>query len=449
MTRARPAVVSERGFALLGAVMFTLVLTILALSLFSLSGFESQFMNDSIDRAKAYHAALGGLERARFALANTGILASVKNALPLDSVTYAVARQNADSTDQIQFTGPNAAAILVRVMAQWNGERRFLEAQYAPSGSRSFYRNLMTLSSSDTGLFVHRRDWRDPPEPPDPWEENWKATYLEGEVWQNALNNPDVIFPLGDPPHYVSPPSLRFGGVPDPVVSGYITQHSLAPGTIDVPKQPGSDPYVLNALGDPDSIAFFHTPGPDGAWSLDMGNIPQPRIKVSGTVLWLLDQGLRVERTLQVEGSGRPQPNNDMLVIVGGPQTGVLTDPDAGIALLGSINSPNVPVILVSDGNVLIEHRDFGGSYPDDNYPSQIGCLSIFGRSARIMGPDANYDYVTGSKLVFSHPENHPANAIINRLADLEYLPNTAGSLGGKLSLVSGTWREVTEPNPN
>ncbi len=65
------------------------------------------------------------------------------------------------------------------------------------------------------------------------------------------------------------------------------------------------------------------------------------------------------------------------------------------------------------------------------------------------MGPDPNHDYVTGPKLVFSHRADHPANVIIDRLADQEYLPNTPASLRGKLSPVAGSWREVTEPNPN
>src|SRR6266487_6565136 len=72
----------ERGFVLVGVVMLVLALTILGLSLFSLSSFESQFLGRSLDGACAFHAANGGLDRARFALAATESLQSVRVGLP-------------------------------------------------------------------------------------------------------------------------------------------------------------------------------------------------------------------------------------------------------------------------------------------------------------------------------------------------------------------------------
>ena len=441
---------NEHGFVLMGAVMFVLVLTILALSLFSLSSFEGQFMRDAMDRSAAYNAALGGLERARFALGRMTDKESVTDGLPRDSVVYAVAWQNGDSTADVVWSGPNANDVTIRVMARFGGEVRFLEVQYATDLSRSFYRNLMTLSAPDTGLFVYRQDWRDEVNPP---EYNWKATYLNGEVRQNAPDIPDAIFPLGAPLPAGTVNPLNFGGVLEPAVALYIAQRSGQPGTTLVTEQPGSNPYVLNAFTDPDSIAFFHTPGPDGDWSLDLDDNDnvQPRFGVSGTVIWMFDQGLRVGHRLEVQGSGRPQPNNDMLVLVGGAQDGVWTDPGAGIALLSSIESPDVPVILISDGNVLVEHRDHGGSWADDNYSSAVSLLSIYARSARIMGPDANlnYDHSAGGPfMTFTHRDSHAGNAIIDRLVEMGYLPNTQGAIKGKLSPVAGTWREVTETNP-
>ncbi len=84
--RASPSAGAQRGFALVGVVMFILVLTILGLSLFSLTGYESQFMQRSLDRAEAFHAAAGGLDRARFALTRLEQLAAVKQGLPLDAI---------------------------------------------------------------------------------------------------------------------------------------------------------------------------------------------------------------------------------------------------------------------------------------------------------------------------------------------------------------------------
>ena len=432
----------ERGFALLGAVMFVIVLTILALTLFSLSSFESQFMKDSMDQADAYHAALGGLDRALFALTHGNTLASVKSGLPLDDVVYAVARQGSDTTDFVHWTGARATEVTVRVKAQRGSHARFLEAVFTPQSARSFYKNLATLSATDTGLYVYRQDWRDEVNPP---EYNWKATYLSGVLVQNASNNPDFIYPLGAPPPTVTPLIVNIGGAPTPIVNSYIAQHANAPGTTNVPFQPGSNPYILNALNDPDSIAFFHTNEP-GAWSLEV-DVSNPRVNVSGTCLWLFDRGLRVSGTLHVQGSGAP---SDMLVLVGGRQTADSEDPGAGLALLGSIYSTNVPVILVSDGNALVEHRDLGGTWVDDNNASVVNCLSIFASGARIMGPDANYDYsATAPKLVFAHPTYHLGNDIIDRLVEMGFLPNTQGAVKGKLTLIVGSFSEVTDTNPN
>jgi Tfp pilus assembly protein PilX len=83
-----------RGFILVGVTMFVIVLTILGLSLFSLSGFEAQFLNDSMERQQAFYSASGGIERAKWVLLRPNAkLQDVKNNLPLDGVVYAAATQ--------------------------------------------------------------------------------------------------------------------------------------------------------------------------------------------------------------------------------------------------------------------------------------------------------------------------------------------------------------------
>src|SRR5947207_543262 len=126
---------TERGFLLVGVVMFILVLTILGLSLFSLTHFEAQFMQRSTDNAESLQAAAGGLDRARFALARTSKLesVSVEGFAPLYDVVYAVAFQGAESTGTVHWDGPNATPITIRVKAVKNGQSHFLEAMYDPS----------------------------------------------------------------------------------------------------------------------------------------------------------------------------------------------------------------------------------------------------------------------------------------------------------------------------
>jgi hypothetical protein len=450
----------ERGFALVGVVMFVLVLTILALSLFSLTGYESQFMQHSLDRSEVFHAAAGGLDRACFALSRTSRLESVKDDLPLDDVVYAVALRGdpPESTGTINWDDPTGPDIRIRVMAQKNGETRFLEAMYDPGRSQGLYKRLMALSgiqAGAAGLTVLRTDPNESDEP------NWQATCLFNEIWQNAPNDPDVINPVNynnqppDPAPYDPPlaqPSLLLtGGVPDPDLISFFAQHTGVTSA-------GSGPsFTFDALAAPDKVKFFQSLWTSGSWSM---NLNQPvTVNVRGTAIWLLDRGLRSRRQVKVYGSGDP---TDILVIVARPHnhnpaseyqgTGDWADdPGAGIALFGSIDSPNVPVILVSDGGVLVENVDFGDlSTSDDKKASTVNCLSIFARYARVLGPDADGDYTlaTGRKMILSHPPNATANALVDKLSDLADLPNTAGALRGRLRFLAGTWREVTESNP-
>ena len=447
---------SQGGFALVGVVMFILVLTILGLSLFSLTGYESQFMQHSLDGAEAFSAAAGGLDRARFALSRTGQLVKVKEGLPLDGVTYAVAMRGTDSTGTIDWDDPDAPDIVIRVKAQKNGESRFLEAKYDPGRARSLYKRLMSLSGVEpdsSGLVVVRQD---PDDATLEW--NYWGTWLNGEVRENE-DNADLIFPIG----YPNPPqpqtlNLSLGGVPSPDVDGFLGQHWISATNATPTHQ---NELAFDALSSPNKVRFFRTARTGGDWSLDVTldhpkyNQWDPRIQVSGTAIWMLDGGLRSEGTVYVTGSGDPA---DMLVIVakkgsdpGGPDNFHRSLTDAGIALLGSIDS-TIPIVLVSDGGVRIENRDLRLlTDGDDKTPTTVNCLGIFAPYARIMGPDPDRgltpdEYgIPVNTLRFTRSDLDPANALIDKLSDLGYLPNTAGALKGKLRFIAGTWREVTE----
>jgi hypothetical protein len=446
----------ENGFALVGVVMFILVLTILGLSLFSLTGYEAQFMQQSSDRAESFQAAAGGLDRARFALAKTSKLESVTEDLPLDGVVYAVARQEAESTGTIHWDDPNAPDILIRVKAQKNGQTHFLEAKFDPSRAPSLYKRLLSLSASgmtdSSGLRVIRND---PPEPPYQ-ESNYLSTWLYGECRQNDDNTPDMIYPFGKPPQSLTL-SLVIGGVPTPQVNGYFNDHWSTATEEGFPNGPKS--FNLDAVSSPDSVGFFRTTWPGGDWSFDFDYVSphfnkwDPDITVHGTVIWLFDHGIRSEGTIHVHGSGNP---NDMLILIAKPGS----DPGgsgndhrsltgAGMALLGSITS-EVPVILVSSGGVLLENRDmgFGSTYDrDDKTSTTVSCLSVFAPYARVMGTDSDAG-AQPYRLSFTRNQDDPINPRIDRLSDLGLLPNTAAGLKGKLRFLAGSWREVDETSP-
>jgi hypothetical protein len=461
---------SERGFALVGVVMFVLVLTILGLSLFSLTGYEAQFMQQSTDRAESFQAAAGGLDRARFALAKMQHLENVKDNLPMDGVVYAVARReaNGDTTGLIRWSDPDYGNILIRVKAVKNGQTHFLEAKFNPSRAPSLYKRLFSLSATgmpdSSGLRVIRND----PAEAANQEGNYLGTYLYGQLKQNVDNNPDMIFPFGNPPQ--STLSLAStGGVPAPEVSSFINDHWPAATEVTYPNGPKN--FDLNALSAPDSVGFFRSSWTSGNWSFEFRlreqpgnnyNKFDPQVTVHGTAVWLFDKGIVSEGTFNVQGSGH---SNDLLVLVANPSS----DPGgfgldglgnserslmgAGIALLGSINS-TIPVILVSNGGVLLEHRDFGlppntPPIQDDKKSSTVSCLSVFAPYARIMGPDTDMgDPSQPQRLRFFRNTTDAIDPRIDRLSDLGDLPNTAAGLKGKLRFLAGTWREVDETTP-
>jgi len=466
----RPSRDSERGFALVGVVMFILVLTILGLSLFSLTGYEAQFMQQSTDNAESFQAAAGGLDRARFALARMGYLSNVKDGLPRDGVVYAVARQGpTDTTRKIDWDDPNGPSILIRVKAVKNGQTHFLEAKFNPSRARSLYKRLMSLSGvspDSAGLRVIRND----PAEPAAQEGNFMGTYLSGECRRNDDNLPQVIHPFGNNPQQFPPQTtlaLSLGNVPTPDVNGYLNDHWATATEEDLPNGPKN--FDLDALSSADSVRFFRTTWTGGDWSFDFQlSHPKfkdwdPQVTVHGTAVWMFDHGIRSEGTIKVSGSGQ---SNDMLVIVAKPGSDpaipVPDDPatddfhrsltGAGIALLGSISS-TVPVIFISSGGVLLENRDFGNlagdgsKVVDDQTSTTVNCMSIFAPYARVMGPDCDMG-AKPYRLVFTRNATDPIDPRIDRLSDLGLLPNTAAGLKGKLGFVAGSWREVDETNP-
>jgi hypothetical protein len=136
-----------RGFVLVGVAMFILVLTIVGLSLFSLSGFESQFMNKSMHYSQAFSAASGGLERARFALLATHRLESVQQDLPREGVIYARAVQGTDpnGADSSGTYDLNGDDIWVRVRARDGAGETELMAKFHPgTASEDYYKRLIT-----------------------------------------------------------------------------------------------------------------------------------------------------------------------------------------------------------------------------------------------------------------------------------------------------------------
>src|SRR6266516_3851897 len=117
----------QRGFVLVGVVMFVLALTILGISLFTLSNYESQFFDASYNQSQAFYDALSGIERTKYILAATNDPSKVGTDLPA-GVIYAGVMQHGDSS-RVLWSG--TSAIRIRVIAQYppgTGEVKKIEA---------------------------------------------------------------------------------------------------------------------------------------------------------------------------------------------------------------------------------------------------------------------------------------------------------------------------------
>src|SRR5205823_14579082 len=88
------------GFVLVGVVMLVLALTILGLSLFALSSYEAQFFNQSLFEQQAYQSALGGQQRALYALTVQGEQLENAHTALSENIQWAYATQwRAHGTD--------------------------------------------------------------------------------------------------------------------------------------------------------------------------------------------------------------------------------------------------------------------------------------------------------------------------------------------------------------
>lgn len=421
-----------RGFALVGVTMFVIVLTILALSLFSLSSFESQFVERSLGHSQAFYNAVGGQDRARWVLRGNGNLGDVKQNLPA-GVIWTSAYQNkggtVDSVGPVDWGGQD---VFVRVTGLHRGERRTVEAQYMPSQESDHYKRLMTLSgwgNPDTGLFVR---------PDNAGDSTWAQTWLGGKVWQNAASPGPPCDQFNKVPGLFSWQTPA-SGVPAPDVATYFGAHwgsaQIVPG--------GSLTYNLSGLGWANNVGFFRTPSGGADISMVVGPKasaadPDLEINVTQTVVWMFDRGFASERRVHV--SGGP---TDLLVLVAESPLPSNINRFYGLSMLGAIDSPLVPVIMVASQNIKLLH-DVPAALDQS---SLVSYLSIYARSVELMGPTTQLP-IPPRLMTLLHPTDAAPDlvgGVVDRLSDLGLLPNIDAGENHTLPLRPGTWHQVAQ----
>ncbi len=413
----------QRGFVVVGVVMFVLALTILGISLFSLSGYEAQFMGRSKDQAQAFYDASGGIERAKFMLMTREKLESVKDTLEYDGpqgVIDASAQQDTQTNGPVVWS-PNHP-IEIRVLAERGGAHCMLEASFTPHPALDYYKRLMSLSG---GLTFHWVGYDLTVRTP--------QTFLTGEVWQNSLDTltwdpSPPIPPLGDRPTFVRPAIEPPPSVPAPILDREFRGTNWTVDAVPVP-QGDEDHREYKLLAPGSTPAYFKSEAGGQAMSI-LDHWDEPKIKVNGTVIWLLDKGMRFDYGVEVDG-----PSTAALIIVANKGTHP-DDPNAAIWFFGGIDSKNVPVILVADGKVLIE-QNFQGATAN----FKVNYISIYARDVLVIGP--KYP----GQLLLQHKPDAPGG-LIDQLYGEDVLPSAQASPSGRLTRIQGSWHQVTESDP-
>ncbi|HEX4932996.1 MAG TPA: hypothetical protein VFV33_07450, partial [Gemmatimonadaceae bacterium] len=347
--------------------------------------FESQFFFRSRDKARAFQAAMGGLERARFAIATDGQMENVASNLGPAGVTYAVAWQS--SRDDSTGTCWNSSdPVTIRVLAEVGQDREMLEANFDPEAGLGLYKRLMSLNGD---LYVTVAD---------AFGSRIDYTFLQGAIRKRG--------PSAGPWGPGNPNVEVMNTIPLPDLSGsWWTTHY--PGATEVNEVGNNNRWELYAGAG--NTAFFRTDDPGGPdedpnFSVSATtSSPQPTIDVSGTAIWMLPRGAYFPAHVQVTGSGT-------LVIVARPTpsaTGILSGVGIGFrgSLDGLVGGANVNVLLVSSGDVRVEHAI--GHVSDT---AELPYVSIFARNCHVMGP-YNQTFPFSDHLTLTHVPGDPRDA--------------------------------------
>lgn len=410
--KTRPG--DERGFVLVGAVMVVLALTIIGLSLFSLSSFESQFLRRSVDQESAFYAATGAMERVRFNLARSGRLEHSWFGFPEGAVDSARAWQWKSGV--MVESGPIDPGIVhVRVHARVREAVQTVSGSFAVNVTNNNYRRLFTIGGN-VSVNVSAPDFSP------------GTVRLEGAVYESSAASgwvgllqspaPDSIF------HglaWVQPPAVQ------PLFDANYASTQAA--TLI----PGVNPtWTFDANGQ--QPGFFRTP-------YDPYNVPGSGFSFSylggastfgvrGPAVWLAPQGVRAFTEVTIDRL--PGGVDDCLIIVAGINAGVQY-PGYGVVFEHGLRNPeNVPIIIVSPGRVMLRRGT------DANPPRVLNYLTVYSGGIEVAG------FQTFTQ-TYRHPVGDPNDlpgGLVDRLLSWGALPGGTLNTSSQLQLIAGSWQE-------
>ena len=421
----------ERGFVLVGVVMFMLALTILGLSLFALSSYEAQFFVTSAAREQALQNSESGMELAKALIAEPGKDLSRLEVAHLAEgkmgVTSAMAYQwrSADANDTTS-SGPVdwAKPMMIVVSARSGGVERTLQAKFLPGVAEDPYQRLLVAGQ---GVSV---DTRNPTEP-----------QLLGRVWQPVASGADTAWTNdvdwngGRPVEVGAPPALLVDTFIDPKLPAI--DPSTAPNT-NLTNPAG---YEIDLLGQAGSPVFFQSPA--SPTTNDAKDDPEYSqysfyvndhvdIFVQGVAVWVVGtpgtgglQGACFKNLVKVHPKDS-NPGTLVIVTKAGAQ-------NRGLLFKGGLKVyDGVTVYLVSEGDVSIVHAN------DQDKRTMAGAISIVaGGRIVIGGPGLGYSF----ELDYDPTS---MDALAEQLLGQGALPPVTGGTGASFVAVRPSWLETT-----
>lgn len=371
----------RRGGALVGVLAATPALALLGAALLQASGIEGDRTLAQSDDVQALLWAEAGLGRSAWALACGSGLESAGNLLP-PAVALVVATQAGRTSGLVTWNGD---PVVLTAVGAVRGARRTLRQTFDTADLSMLYKNVLV----SPGVIQVAS-----PNPPT------VVSTVEGPVLTgSAATNLSAV--LGTHPVTVS-------SVPQLDVAGFIQRMRAqnawtSVSGAQVSASSAASPLLLDAVA---STRVYYSNDPGLAVST---NGDPARVVVRGTVFWLIENGARFGKEIQV--SAYDADSRLVIVATQDPGNGKGWDLDK----LGVID---VPTVLVSDGKLFF------------NKESVLDNISMYGSQIdAAKGQDFGYD---------------PAvmDPFIDALQANGDLPLPQGS-GLQLVRRAGTWEEV------
>jgi hypothetical protein len=424
----------ERGFILVGVVMFMLALTILGLSLFALSSYEAQFFVASAAREQSLENSESGMELVK-------ALVAAKDSSRLEFAHLAEGQMGVTSAMAYQWRSPDVSdttsmgpvnwdsTMVIVVSAKSGGVKRTLQARYIPVAAENPYKRLI---AAGTGVSVNIKNSTSP-----------SVLQLQGRVWQPVNSDADTSWTSYA--NWTSGGPIERGSPPPPLVQQFVDAHPVA--GLSAP----TDGTNLDEVGDYDlkfdtsasPTFFFKSPDQPTAagetgdpyyqkYSLDVGD--ELNISVKGVAVWVIPGGACFKKQVNVKAMSSGTPSALVIVATAnGRSTGT---ENRGLWFQGGLDvnttNGNVPIYLVSEGDISVVQLNDASLSPGSNALSIVA-----GGQVEIGGPDS------GDQATFGYDAS-TMDALTDQLMAQGALPLITGGGGANFVAVKQTWLETT-----